>query len=432
MTGRPSPRRGSCSYRIAIVTGAALSLNPRTAKEAASLARAGYDVVVHGASPDPLTLERDRAFAQSRGFAYESVAGHLSEDGVARREVLWRRLRGRVGHDAFRLLGLENRWQLGYYGSELLRRARSSTADYFIVHLEQSMWVGDRLIRSGERVGVDIEDWFSEDLLPEARRKRPVDLLRTLERRLLQQAAHASCPSRTMSAALATQYGCAAPNVIYNSFPWSDRNALDGATKDRRDRSIPSLHWYSQTLGVGRGLEDLLEALLHVRSAMEIHLRGQPAAGFTDWLARRVPERWRERVFLHPVVSHDELLSRIAEHDIGFAGEMKYCRNKDLTVSNKMLHYLLAGLAVVASDTSGQQEVAREAPDAVFLYPSGNPAALAERLNALLTSHDLLRKAKAAATEAAKRTFCWERQEGTLLDAVARALATRPARAPAR
>ncbi len=103
----------------------------------------------------------------------------------------------------------------------------------------------------------------------------------------------------------------------------------------------------------------------------------RPSCGFESWLASRTPERWRDRVFLHGLVPNDELLSRIAEHDIGFAGETSAIRSRDLTVTNKILHYLLGGLAVVASNTAGQREVAAEAPDAVQLYSSGNVSELA-------------------------------------------------------
>lgn len=96
--------------------------------------------------------------------------------------------------------------------------------------------------------------------------------------------------------------------------------------------------------------------------------------------------KWRNRVFFHPLVANAELVSRIAEHDIGFAGEMKFCRSRDLTISNKILHYLLGGLAVVASDTKGQQEVASKAPGAVLLYTSGDPRQLAERIDSLASS----------------------------------------------
>src|SRR5262249_32781020 len=151
-------------------------------------------------------------------------------------------------------------------------------------------------------------------------------------------------------------------------FQWSERSRIDGVLKDRRNLHIPSIHWFSQTLGPGRGLEKLLAALPLVQHAAEIHLRGNPAAGFETWLRDRVPENWRERIFFHGLVSNEELLSRIAEHDIGFAGEGTYCRSRDLTVTNKILHYLLGGLVVVASDTTGQREVASQTPEAVMLY----------------------------------------------------------------
>jgi Glycosyl transferases group 1 len=119
-------------------------------------------------------------------------------------------------------------------------------------------------------------------------------------------------------------------------------------------------------------------------------------------------------VFVHPVVHNDELLSRIAEHDMGFAGERGHCRNNDLTVSNKILHFLLAGLAVVASDTAGHREVAEQAAGAVWLYPPGNAPALAACLNSLLRSSDRLERSKHVALAAAQKAFCWDRQEPAL------------------
>jgi glycosyltransferase involved in cell wall biosynthesis len=122
------------------------------------------------------------------------------------------------------------------------------------------------------------------------------------------------------------------------------------------------------------------------------------------------------------LVSDNELLSRVAEHDIGFAGEQKYCRSRDLTVTNKILHYLLAGLAIVASDTTGQQEVAQQANRAVDLYRAGDAHDLAHKLNRLLSSPSELAKAKESALAAAKKTFSWEKQVPSLLSAINAAL----------
>ena len=407
--------------RIAILTAASLAWNPRALKEAGALSHAGFEVVVYGVVANPVGLEIDEELALRHGFKFVA-AGVLSHSTTDRLVHYWARLRNRLGSEAARWFGFSNRWQLGRYVPELLRCAREAGADYYISHLESALWVGARLLRDGYRVGVDMEDWYSEDLLPEARKHRPIRLLRALEQTLLCGSKHSSCPSRAMSLALEKEFGCRPPTVIYNAFPWAERARLDGMFKDRQDRRVPSLHWYSQTLGRGRGLEDLFAALPHVVHPLEIHLRGNPAAGFETWMMQQVPPGWRPSVFVHGLVSNDELLSRIAEHDIGFAGEQRYCRSRDLTVTNKILHYLLGGLAVVASDTEGQCEIASVAKEAVLIYPAGNPRALADALNQLLGSSEQLRLAKAAALRAAKETFCWEKVSEILVESIKKAL----------
>jgi glycosyltransferase involved in cell wall biosynthesis len=411
MTSATHPRR------IAIATGAPLAFNPRALKEATALARAGYEVTVLGSRWNEEQFERDTGLASNRGFAYEGFGS------------LGGRLRTRLGKEAFGLMNMQNRWQLGPLVSHLHRRAASMRADYSIVHLEQAMWAGQEMLRAGKPTGIDMEDWYSEDLLPAARQDRPLALLRSLERTLLQGASHATCPSQAMSARLSSTYGCAAPTVLYNAFPWSDRDNMDRLRKDRGDRGVSSIHWVSQVMGPGRGLEDLFGALPLIRGPVEIHLRATRAPGFDAWFQQHVAPEFRDRVFLHDPVEPAELLSRIAEHDIGFAGEMKYCASKDLTVSNKMLHYLLGGCAVVASDTAGQREVASMARGAVCVYPSGDAQALARAVNDLIETPGKLIATKGVALQAAKDEFCWERQEPKLLDAVAGAFSRQASRA---
>jgi hypothetical protein len=435
--------------RIVILTGNSLCHNPRVIKEAAALAAAGFDVEILGAWLDAGLKARDLELLQGTSFRFTPVL-----DATVQKISWWpSRALVKAAHVWHQSTGSESHWQLGYTVGALARAARQRKADLFIAHSEPALWaltklknqkseIGNRQteirdlgIRKQKsegasqfqlsafsfqnfRIGVDMEDWFSEDLLPEARKRRPIRLLKSLEQRALCFASYGTCTSQAMSAALAKEYGCRPPAVVYNTFPWADRQALDGQFKDRRDRTVPSLHWYSQTLGAGRGLEELFAALPQVKFPLEIHLRGNLSAGVEAWLWPLVPENCRARVFLHPLVSNDELLSRIAEHDIGFAGEQKYCPSRDLTVTNKILHYLLGGLAVVASDTAGQREIAAQADGAVQIYPSDDLAALAQRLNFWLENPDRLAAAKAAALQAAERTFCWERSASALLHSV--------------
>jgi glycosyltransferase involved in cell wall biosynthesis len=413
---------GMSPSRIVLISGNSLCHNPRVMKAATTLARNGYDVHVLGVWLDADLKARDQAMLAQAPFRFEPVFD-ATLPGIWRTAAhTLRRARRKAANTAYALTGWQSRDQLGYGIGRLLARARALAADLYIAHSEPALHVAWRLMQDGRRAGVDMEDWYSQDLLADARARRPLGLLRRLESELLVKGACATCPSRAMSGALAAAYGGKPPAVIYNAFPAAERATIDGIRKDRRNPALPSIYWFSQTLGPGRGLEDLIAALPLLDRDIEIHLRGRAAPGVNEWIRSQTPARWRDRVFSHPLVPNEELLSRLAEHDIGFAGEQPYCRSRDLTVTNKILHYLLGGLAVIASDTAGQREVAMQASGAVTLYEPGNSAALAQALQTLIDSTDDLARAKAASLQAAEQTFCWERQEQALLRDVQEAL----------
>lgn len=409
---------------ISIITGSHVCHNPRALKEATTLAEEGFSVEILGAWVDADLKRKDIALLANCPFRFTPVVDLTERSFRSQCERLFLRFRTRLANEAFRRIGYANSWQLGYSITALRSVAIRSTADLFIAHSESALIIARELLHLGRRVGVDMEDWFSEDLFPDVRNQRPLQLLQRAERDLLRKGVHSSCPSLAMSRALTRIYECRPPTVVHNAFPVGEAHRTDGQYKDRRDRSVPSIHWFSQTLGMGRGLEDLLAALSQLEHPAEIHLRGKPVNGFERWLALTAPASWRDKIFIHDLVENDELLSRIAEHDIGFAGEMKFCQSRNLTITNKILQYLLAGLAVVASDTVGQTEVAEDAHGAVSLYPSGDSIRLANLVNELLSTPKLLADKKQAALISAKEKFCWERQIPKLLASVEKALAS--------
>jgi glycosyltransferase involved in cell wall biosynthesis len=420
--GRSAGMSGRAPSRIVLISGNSLCHNPRVLKAATTLARHGYDVHVLGAWLEADLKARDQAMLAQAPFRFEPAFDATLPGFFRTAAHTLRRARRKAANTVYGLAGWQSRDQLGYGIGRLLARARALKADLYIAHSEPALYVAWRLMQDGRRTGVDMEDWYSQDLLADARAQRPLGLLRGLESKLLLKGAYATCPSRAMSEALTAVYGGKPPAVIYNAFPMAERATIDGVRKDRRDIAVPSIYWFSQTLGPGRGLEDLFAALPLLDRDVEIHLRGRAAPGMNEWIQSQTPHRWQERVVLHPRVPNQELTSRLAEHDIGFAGEQNDCKSRDLTVTNKILHGLLGGLAVVASDTAGQREVAMQASGAVTLYEPGNPAALARALRTFIDSPDALARAKAASLQAAERTFCWERQEPTLLQNIQDAL----------
>jgi hypothetical protein len=177
--------RSSMIGRVVILTGNPLCNNPRVVKEAGTLARACYDVTVLGAWLDRGFKNRDQKIIQSAPFAFVPVLDFTVSKAVR----FFARARSKVAHMLHRYARAENRWQLGYAYSAFRRAAFARAADLYIAHSEQALAVALDLLRAGRAVAVDFEDWFSEDLLPQAMAGRPLAMLRSLERELLMRRA---------------------------------------------------------------------------------------------------------------------------------------------------------------------------------------------------------------------------------------------------
>jgi glycosyltransferase involved in cell wall biosynthesis len=403
--------------RILIITNGHLCRNPRPLKEAHTLGRAGYDVTVLAVRNHAASEIIDRDLLQGAPFRHESV-DMLPGFATSRVMVFLRRLLLWAARQAAAKTGLETIRALGPAGA-LLRRARRLPADLTIVHNEVPHWVGTRLLGDGRRVAADFEDWHSEDLLPTQRAQRPLGLLRRVEQTLLTQAVHTTTTSHALAAALHARYGGRFPVVITNSFPLQ-RDPRSGPPGDP-----PSFLWFSQTLGPGRGLEIFLEAWARTVGTSRLVLLGEPSAGFAEQLRNRLPPERRTRVSFLPPVPPAALPAVIAGHDIGLALEQAEIPSRDLTITNKILQYLNAGLTVVASDTAGQREVLARAPDAGWLVNLSAADVTAAALDHLLGDRAELMRRQQAARRLAEEVYCWEQETPRLLSLVAAALQIR-------
>jgi hypothetical protein len=403
--------------KLVLLSGNPLSHNPRVIKESEALADRGHEVEVLGSGANPAYRPRDEKLVAGKKWEF---TGLMSDPSVV--EKLISRARRYLGNKAHRWLGWENRWQLGPMAELLLKEGRKRRADLYIAHSEAGMWAAEQLRKEGRRVGVDMEDWFSEDLLPKARRTRPIRLLKELEKNLLCHGVHSTCTSEAMADALVEAYGCRRPAVIRNVFPLKDREGLDGKWKDRpemarwmpsnnpkaaRPKEAPvSIHWFSQTVGPGRGLETLFQALDGLEGNWELHLRGN-LKGYEGWLGRVCPTSVKGKMKVHGLVENEELLSRIAEHDIGFAGELGEPASRNLTITNKFFQYLQAGLAVVASDTAGQKEAVALVGGAALLFPNGEATGLSKILHGLISENIDLQRQRRMTWDSGEK-LCWE------------------------
>lgn len=401
---------------IRILIGSHLCNATRALREARALAEAGHDVTIQGAWFDKELIARDENMLLRTPFHFVPVVDF-------RKRSLLPRLRRRLGVERWRRFHQFSPSGLGYGVREHLRLARQNPADLTIVHSTGTLWVASQLAAQGRRVGVDFENWFSEVIRPEDARRHPVEPIRDLEGRLLRIARYRVAPTRAMARALGEFAAVEPPHCVYNVFPLADLHAPAPPATDRHKARVPSIHWFSSHIEPGRGLRALFGALPHIQYPVEVHLRGDITRADKKWFAKNVPADWRQRIVLHPTVHNSELLPRIASHDIGLALESGATRGRDLTVAKKTFHYMLAGLAVIASDTSGHQEIAESTLGAIKLVPPDNPAALAAAIDAWLAFPEHLALAKQASIRATKEIYCWERVREQLLDEAALALA---------
>lgn len=398
---------------VLILTNGHLCRNPRSLKEAITLGKAGYQVTVVGVRNHPRSDHEDTALLKGAPFRTESLnllpgAGWASV--LARLRIKF--LREFAARGIFRPIG-----SLGP-AALLLHRAGQAAAHLTICHNEIAHWAGTRLLARGRRVAADLEDWHSEDLLPADRRARPLALLRSVERTLLVRASHVTTTSDSLAAALQQRYGGKRPAVVSNSFPLQPDPLVKRPSQARPVRFF----WFSQTLGPGRGLEAFLRIWSQWEEASEVVLLGEDRGAYGQQLREMIPPDRRDRVHFRPLVSPTDLPAVIAEHDIGLALEDGSIVNRDLTITNKILQYLNAGLAVLATPTAGQREVLAHGPGAGEFFDPSNPAAALAALRRITDDRARLRQRQQAARNLAAARYCWEQEETHLLALVAGSL----------
>ncbi|MEO8000437.1 MAG: glycosyltransferase [Arenimonas sp.] len=391
---------------ICIITGSHLWRNPRAVKEADALVEAGFKVTVVGPLISEQDQARDKILLQNRKWQRVASPNLLAPSLFGYRRFL-ARVKKRLSILVVRHFGLSLAGSLAYSIGDTIRSAKKLQADIYSCHQEAGLVAFESLSKKGFVCTVDIEDWYSKDLLPEAQKDRPIALLRRLEKLALQNAKVTFTTSQALAVALAAENDSKLPVVLFNAFEWAGRTRMDGQTRDRKNPEIPSLQWFSQTIGPGRGLEELIDAVQLIDRAFELHIRGDGSDVYKQALLSRLPAEKRANIFFHATTDPDALLSRLAEHDIGLALEQSVPASRDLTITNKVFQYLQAGCAVLASKTSGQQDAQTCFPGAISLTDL-DPKAIAGALLELLADPVRLEMAKASALEAARTSASWE------------------------
>jgi glycosyltransferase involved in cell wall biosynthesis len=276
--------------------------------------------------------------------------------------------------------------------------------------------------KHGAAYAFDAEDFHLGDLPDTPEHALNRCLIRDIESRCIPGASYITAASPMIADAYVEAYGIDRPTVVLNVFP---RGHAPSAPSARGTvRPGPSLYWFSQTIGPGRGLETAVEAIAHAATAPHLYLRGTPASGYADALSTLAQEYGvGDRLHFLAPEAPDEMERLGAQYDLGFSGEAGFSRNNATALGNKLFSYLLGGVPIVASDVPAHRAIAPEIGEAMTLFRIGDAVALAATIDQHLGDPARLAAVRAHAWRLAQQRYCWEVEQRVFLDAVEGALA---------
>jgi glycosyltransferase involved in cell wall biosynthesis len=300
---------------------------------------------------------------------------------------------------------------------DLLKLALSEPADLFYGGTCGGLAVAALAGRSaGVPYGLDLEDFHEGEFEPGPAWDHSRDLLRRLQREVLPGAKFVTAGCSAVAAQYERTYGI--PVIpVHNTYSLPDR----APDPEPPGNGALRLYWFSQTVGAGRGLEDVVRAIGLAGIRAELHLRGHAVPHFMDDLARLAAETGAEvGLHLHPPAPPGQMVELSLPYDAGLSLQQGLDLNRGLCLGNKALTYILAGLAVVITDTAGQRPFAADLGEGALLYQAGDIASLASGLLQWAENRGQLRGARQAAWQAAKRRWHWDHraEKGALLAAV--------------
>jgi glycosyltransferase involved in cell wall biosynthesis len=407
---------GMVRPRVCLITTGQPSTNPRLVKEADALTEVGCDVHVIAAYWASWAQDTDRVLMASRAWTLTFIDWSR---GTAPLTYAFSRFRHWAARTSVRCAAPSHVAvaALSRVGPELSRAARRQPADLYIAHNLGALPAAFAAARvHGARVGFDAEDFHSGQL-PTDTDAHWVAFVQATERRLLPECAYVTAAAPGIAEAYQRQCDIRVPATVLNVFPLRDR-----PTTLRTGNSTEPirLYWFSQTIGPNRGLEDVVRAMALVRGAqVHLELRGVWQGGYESRLRElaRACGLSNEDIVAQPPAAPDEMVRLAARADIGLALEPGTTVNNDIAISNKLYTYLLAGAAVVASNTSGQSRAVAELAGAAVTYTAGSPESLAAALATWCTDRDALQRARADAWRLGERRFNWDIEKQEFLHA---------------
>lgn len=400
---------------IVLITSGQLSANPRIVKEALALFDAGYKVSVIYCPLSPWAVTFDKNLIDCYPNISWIMVGYNKE--VNQLNYLLSRIRRKFYHFIFAIFG--NIFQaaersLVLFSQELKVAACKTKADMYIGHnLGALPAVVTAALKFRAKAVFDFEDYHRGESSIGSLEFRCV---KSIENSYVPKLVYATAASPLIAQAYLFHFPDFSVYPINNCFPSEYAPKMLPVLPKRPVK----LFWFSQYVGKNRGLEQVIAALGRICDAeIELSLLGNCSKDLRDYFENEAISNGvkpSQLHFLSPVPEAD-IVSIASAHHIGLAVEEPYILNRDYCLTNKIFMYLLAGNAIIFSNTKAQKDFIQNNPNIGSIFVNGDIKQLASILSDYSKNTELLKIHREASFHLGK-TYNWNNEKGRFLDLV--------------
>lgn len=296
---------------------------------------------------------------------------------------------------------------------ELLKKAKSLKADLYIAHIQAALPAAVKAAKKhNAKCGFDAEDFHRHEVKDELNSYN-YKISKYIEDKYIPQVDYITASSPLIAQQYALLYDREV-TVLQNVFPKTPASSLINNNQKESLR----LFWFSQTIGPGRGLEMVIEAIGLAKTKVELHLLGLCPDDYKQHLLQisQAAGLSSERIYFYDPVQTEAIFEMAPKFDIGIASETGFCPNNNMALSNKLFTYIQCGLAVVASNTPAQYAFMQQYAQTGKIYNNAND------LSVILTEYnanrDLLFQTKNESYKIGQTVLNWENESQKFLSLV--------------
>jgi glycosyltransferase involved in cell wall biosynthesis len=401
--------------KIVLITSGQPSVNPRIVKEADAFYSAGFDVTLLYCYFISWAQEKDIQLLKNVGWNYKLVGGCPTNNKF---QYNFSRVRFKIAKTLNKYFGntygIAERAQARAY-DELLDEAKKIKADWYIGHNLGAIAVAVKAASfNNAKSGFDFEDYHRAEV--DSMDKVSLNRIIFLENKYVPPLNYFSAASDMILEAVKSDHSKFTNNslVLYNCFPLQQL-PIDNVTQINNPETL-NLFWFSQTIGLNRGLEIVIEAL-EILKDKNIHLTlaGRCDDDFKKYL-NSSNTTVKDNIHFAGIIAPNDLPMFSANFDIGLAVELSNPLNRDICLTNKIFTYLLAGNAIIFSDTKAQQKF-NISNDAGLIFSQNN---VSDLVNCILyfKNKTFLQIQKSKNLKLAETKFNWQNESKKILEIV--------------